>query len=67
METMMKFRLRIFESLWNGKRCTTGKQVKQITFKADGWNKAEAKAFELYKSFEANHNECCSYSLTAVK
>ena len=37
----MKFRVRFYEDKWNGRTCSTGRQIKQKTFYAKDWDEAE--------------------------
>lgn len=47
-EDMMKFVIRFYESKWNGKRMSTGRQVKQKTIYTDDWDKADVVAHKMW-------------------
>ena len=48
----MKFRVKVFEDKWNGKRVTTGKQIRQKTFEAESWEEAEVIAHKIWTEVE---------------
>ena len=48
----MKFRVKIFENKWNGRRVTAGKQIKQKTFEAESWEEAEEIANKVWTEIE---------------
>ena len=47
----MKFRLRVYADEWHGRTCRTGKQIKQKTFYADGWDDAERKSYKFLEEW----------------
>ena len=61
----MKFVVKVFENKWNGKQCSTGRQVKQKTFEAKDWSEAESFAYRFYRAVEYGCMDTCSYSLSS--
>ncbi len=60
----MKFVVKFNEERWNGKRLSTGRQVKQKTIYVDDWDEAELVA---HKIWAEEVRSACSMSLTPVR
>lgn len=56
---MMKFVVKVFDG-------NTMKQIKQKTFKAEDWGKAETIGYRIYKETETKHDDICDYSVTYI-
>ena len=60
----MKFVVKFNEERWNGKKLSTGCQVKQKTIYVDDWDEAELVA---HKIWAEEVGSACSMSLTPVR
>lgn len=63
----MKFRVRIYEENFHGKKVTLGKQLKQKTFEVEDWDRADEIAHRLLNETEEKTGLPATMSLSIVK
>ena len=64
---MRRFRVRVYEEVWNGGRLSRGRQVKQKTFRAKDWNEAEEFGRRFCRDLESENSEPYGYAVSSVR